>query len=89
MIKKTIQKIGRAKTFVVLLAGLDTGFSVINGLLTHRTAIGNNTDVARPKPPYPEIAPVPARPVLVKTLPPQIQMTAEPISERPLRKRSG
>jgi hypothetical protein len=86
MIKKMIRKIARAKTFVVLLAGLDTGFSVINGLLIHKTNVHKNADLAGAKPSYREAAPLPARPMLVQTL---RQMAAQPVSGRPLKKRSG
>ena len=89
MIKKMITKIVRAKTFVVLLTGLDTGFSVINGLLTHKTAVRKSADLAGAKPSYRDTAPLPARPMLVQTLRPPMQMAAQPANERPLRKRSG
>ena len=89
MIKKMIRKIAQAKTFIVLLAGLDTGFSVINGLLTHRTAVRKNADLAGAKSSYRESVPVPSRPVLVQTLRQPMQMAARPVSERPLKKRSG
>jgi hypothetical protein len=89
MIKKMIRKIARAKTFVVLLTGLDTGFSVINGLLTHKPNVRKNADFAGAKLSYREAAPLPARPILVQTLRPPMQMAAQPVSERPLKKRSG
>jgi len=88
MIKKMIRKISHAKTFVVLLAGLDTGFLVINGLLTHKSIIRKKTVLAGAKPDR-EVVTVPIQPLLVQTLRPPIQMTAQPIAERPLRKRSG
>jgi hypothetical protein len=86
MIKKTIKQIGQLRTFIVLLAGLDTGFSVINGLLTHKRIIRKKADRADAKP-YREVVTVPIQPLLVQTLRPQ--MVEQPISERPLRKRSG
>lgn len=89
MIKKMIRKIAQAKTFVVLLVGLDTGFSVINGLLTHRAAVRKTVDLARVKASYREAAPAPARPVLVENLRPPMQLAPQPVSERPLKKRSG
>jgi len=85
MIKKMITKIARVKTFVVLLAGVDTGFSVINGLLTHKTKVRKNADLAGAR----EAAPVPPRPLLVPSLRSPMQMAARPVSERPLKKRSG
>ena len=88
MIKKMIRKISHAKTFVVLLAGLDTGFLVINGLLTHKSIIRKKTVLAGAKPDR-EVVTVPIQPLLVQTLRPPIQMAAQPAAERPLRKRSG
>ena len=67
MIKKMIRKISHAKTFVVLLAGLDTGFSVINGLLTHKSIIRKKTVLAGAKPDR-EVVTVPIQPLLVQTL---------------------
>jgi len=89
MIKKTIKKIGRVKTFVVLLAGLDAGFAVINGLITYKTTVRKNASLAGAKPSYCEAAPGPARPVLAQTLRPPLQLVTQPVTERPLRKRSG
>ena len=89
MIKKMIRKIAHAKTFFVQLVGLDTGFSVINGLLTHKTAVRKKTDFAAAKSPSREAITVPIQPLTVQTLRPSRQLAAQPITERPLRRRSG